>query len=422
MSKYRIGYLIQHSAPDLRVVSGAQLHVTAVVRELSRAGHPVRLLTERDGRMSWSDDLSTWQAVEYGFSRRAPFRAIERPLRKLQTAFTIPYVNLFESLRYADACLQALGECQLLYERNNYLAYGGYFAARALGIPWVIELNGNILEELAEMGVDMSAAQRHVGHLVTRWAYRAADHVVVVSDALKREVVEKLGVPESRVSVVLNGVDLDLFAQAHDTEGMRRRLNLDEGPIVAFVGTFQPWHGVHLLAEAFHSVRQRVPNAQLVMVGEGPGRQDIQESLTASGDIARVRLTGRMPQVDVAAVLACADVLAAPHAYAEGTIVGTPLKILEYMAAGRAIVASTAPIHELVQHGVSGHRVAPGDGQALADGILALLEDDGLRGRYGREAGRLAQTYSWASVAQRLRVLFEEVRQSSGGRASVARA
>ena len=172
----------------------------------------------------------------------------------------------------------------------------------------------------------------------------------------------------------------------------------------------------------YSSSRSGPPNAQLVMVGDGPGHRDIQESLTASGDIARVRLTGRMPQVDVAAVLACADVLAAPHAYAEGTIVGTPLKILEYMAAGRAIVASTAPIHELVQHGISGHRVAPGDGHALADGILALLEDDVLRGRYGREASRLAKTYSWASVAQRLRTLFEEVRQTSGVRPSVARA
>lgn len=419
MSSLRVGYLIQHGTPDLSVLAGPQLHILAVIRELKRAGHQVRLLAGRDASLTWSDDLETWHAATRPRTSRGVFRAVEAVVRRSQSATRFPYFNLFESLRYADACRTALDGCDVLYERNHYLAYGGYFAARAMGIPWVIELNGNILHELDEVGVEMSSLQRSVGRWVTSRAYHAADHIVVVSEALKEVVVRELGVPESRVSVVLNGVDLDLFTRAHDTAGIRRRLGLADGPVVAFVGTFQPWHGADLLVDAFHHVRQQVPDAQLVLIGDGPGREGLVGRVASHGDAGHVRMPGRLPQAEVAAALACADVLVAPHAYAEGNIVGTPLKILEYMAAGRAVVASTAPIHELVEHGVSGHRVAPGDARALADGLVTVLGDAPLRARYAEAARGVAERHSWAAVAGRLEGLFERVRRESSGPALV---
>ena len=73
-----------------------------------------------------------------------------------------------------------------------------------------------------------------------------------------------------------------------------------------------------------------------------------------------------MSQADVAAVLSVADVVVAPYPFDHHDIVGTPLKLMEYLAAGKAIVASTAPIHEIIEDGNTGLRVPPGDSQAMA--------------------------------------------------------
>jgi glycosyltransferase involved in cell wall biosynthesis len=99
-------------------------------------------------------------------------------------------------------------------------------------------------------------------------------------------------------------------------------------------------------------------------------------------------------------------VLVAPYPFEYGDIVGTPLKIMEYMAAGKGIVASTAPLHEMIEHEVTGLRVAPADPKALADGINRLLEDDHLCNSLGENAGTCAKKYSWDQVALRLAEIF----------------
>jgi glycosyltransferase involved in cell wall biosynthesis len=224
---------------------------------------------------------------------------------------------------------------------------------------------------------------------------------------LKDQVVHDYRLPASHVSVVLNGVDLALFSRPVDSEAVRRRYALGTDPLVVFVGTFQPWHGVEFLVSGFRTVIERFPTAKLLLAGDGPGRDAIATLIGGSGLSPHTTLTGRLTQPEVAEVVGAADVVVAPYGLRHTDVVGTPLKVVEYMAAGKAIVVSTAPIHELITDGVTGLRVAPAASEPLAEGITRLLGDSALRTRLGDAAQLEARRYSWDAVVSTLERLFE---------------
>jgi glycosyltransferase involved in cell wall biosynthesis len=402
-----IGYLMQNGAVDLSQLSGPQLHIKSVIHGLQKRGHQVRTVAYQDSRLLWSDNLEDWKAVSYGFSRSKWFRLIESPLRRLQYEIKLPYVGCFESLRYADGCRQHLRGVDLLFERHGYMGYGGIIASRYLGVPLVVELNGNIIHEIDALGIQMSEHQRSLGKWITHCTWHAANHLVVVSRALKLQLV-RLGFPGDKVSVVLNGVNVDLFTRPYDNRLTRDQYGLGTHPVVAFVGSFQPWHGVDLLVEGFAHLHDQLPDAKLVLIGDGEGRQAVLEQAGKLALNEEVVLTGRLDQEQVAALLSAADVLVAPYPYKHSEIVGTPLKLLEYMAAGKAILASSAPLHEVIEDGTSGLRVAAADAGALAQGMLRLLNDHELRAKLGQNARRIAiQQYSWGRTIEKLEKIFQ---------------
>jgi glycosyltransferase involved in cell wall biosynthesis len=399
----RIGYLMQNGAPDLSAVSGPQLHTAAVVRGLQKLGHQVRIVAIQKNRLGWSDDLCHWLSPQFGWTTAIWFRLIESAVRRIQFELKLPFVGIFDSLHFADACAQLLKGCDVLYERYGYMGYGGVLAARWLRIPIIIELNGNIVKEIDEMSIKMSPIQRKLGRWLSSQTLRAANHVVVVSEALKRELMTSARMPGDRISVVLNGVNVELFARLYDDKSIRRRYNLRPSPTVTFVGSFQPWHGVELLVSSFNRVRSRVPDAQLILIGDGPGRDLVATQIAQMGLAKGIKLLGQLSQEQVAEILSVSDVAVAPYPFQHADIVGTPLKLLEYMAAGKAIVASTAPIHEIIEDQITGLRVPPADPDALAEAISRLLSDQALRARLGASARRQAQEqHSWDRVAEEL--------------------
>jgi glycosyltransferase involved in cell wall biosynthesis len=402
----QIGYLMQNGAPELSATSGPQLHTTAVITGLQKRGNQVRTVAIQKPGLGWSDDLQTWHPPQWGITGRKSYRILESATRRVQAELHLPFISMFDSLRYADACYHLLQGYDILFERHGYLGYGGILAARRLGIPIIIELNGNIVKEIDEMGVQMSPIQRVLGKWITYHTLRAANHIVVVAEALKPIVMAHSKIPAEKISVVLNGTDVELFAQAFSPNNVRAQYQMNHGPTVAFVGAFLPWHGVDLLITSFGQVQARLPQAQLVLIGDGPERSAAIAQIEAMGLQNNVNLLGRLPQIEVAALLSVVDVAVAPYPFLHADIIGTPLKLIEYMAAGKAIVASTAPIHEIITDGVTGLRVAPANPAALADGIVRLLGDDALRTTLGQHARQQAQQFSWSHVVEKLNQIF----------------
>ncbi len=217
--------------------------------------------------------------------------------------------------------------------------------------------------------------------LVERAITRRAGRVIAITDALRRFLVDGVGLPERKVEVVHYGLD-DLPPAWGDAGDVP----LPAGArVLLCVGRLADQKGVDVAVRAVAHVRERVPEAVLVVLGEGPERARL-EALAGDG----VQLPGRVG--DVAAWYRRADVLVHPARWE-----GFGLALLEAMLAGKPVVAtrvSSAP--EIVVDGETGLLVPPDDPQALAEALLALLGDPARAAALG--AAGLARARSEFSV------------------------
>ncbi|MDT8306344.1 MAG: glycosyltransferase family 4 protein, partial [Anaerolineae bacterium] len=159
----RIAYLLEQDV-DVRQppFDGPATHVREIVRALQRRGHEVRLLARLEGRLWRSDDLVTFEPVVVSLLDSGPLRWLESAVRRIQYGLQLPYAAFFESQRFARACQQELAGFDVLYERMSWFDYGGALAARRLGIPLVLECNGDPLADLEAKGIAPRGWQRRM--------------------------------------------------------------------------------------------------------------------------------------------------------------------------------------------------------------------------------------------------------------------
>src|SRR6202521_4145478 len=198
---------------------------------------------------------------------------------------------------------------------------------------------------------------------VARFLLANSDQITVVSDAVLRYATRVLHVDVGTMTVIPNGVDLDRFYPAED------RSNDESGKIVVFVGRLIFNKGPQYLLSAAPRVLERHPDARFVFVGDGPMADELRATTHATGLDGAVEFTGVTD--DVPRVLRRADVVVRPSLSE-----GMPLTVLEAMACGLPVVASTVGGNpEIVRDGITGFLVPPGESAILADRIGDLLDD-----------------------------------------------
>src|SRR2546430_5907400 len=169
------------------------------------------------------------------------------------------------------------------------------------------------------------------------------------------------------------------------------------------VGSMKPWHGLDVLVEAFARLHERAPDARLLLVGDGPARAAVCAELSARGLTGVVHCTGAVAPHEVPGLVTSADVAVAPYPDAS-RFYFSPLKVYEYMAAGRAVVASrVGQLETVIQHDVNGLLCAPGDSAALAAALARLQREPELGARLGRAArANVLRGHTWEAVATRV--------------------
>jgi glycosyltransferase involved in cell wall biosynthesis len=371
--------------PNLRwmgsQVGGAATHTSGVVNGLLDNGVEVRIFASEQ---PWGTE-------------RAQFVAV--PLRRdLQLVRGLGYTDYSATIVRAAAGYTA----DFVYQRYQLGSSAGLELARGLAVPLVLEFNG------PELWVERHwrSGRLLLGGPLERLERRNlsdASLVVVVSEALRRHVLDQ-GVPEERVLVNPNGVDVDQLAPYRELTASqwRERAGIPEAPTVGFIGTFGLWHGVKLLPALIAAV----PEAQWVLVGGGGLLSEVSAEIAARGLSERVRLTGVLERERALELLSCSDVCVSPHVpNPDGTpFFGSPTKLFEYMGLRRAIVASDLDqIGEVIEDGRSGLLVAPADVDAAASAVRRLLADAPLRERLAEAAlERAATQYSWGAHTRRI--------------------
>ena len=242
------------------------------------------------------------------------------------------------------------------------------YAAREAGVPVIIRT-----EHLPDMIRNLEDRASH------RRLLSAVDQLICVSTGAAYSM-RCAGVPAAKLAVVRNGVPP--AAEQPDPVPMLRELRLPAGArLVLTVARFVEQKGHRFLLQAMPTILAACPTAQFLWVGEGPLKEELKHEVRERGLESAVRFLGQ--REDVAALLAAADLVLLPSLFE-----GLPLIILEAMAAGRPVVAtSTLGTDEAVVDDVTGRLVPPGNPQALAAGVLEALTSPKLAARWGA-AGR----------------------------------
>ncbi|HVY62520.1 MAG TPA: glycosyltransferase, partial [Planctomycetota bacterium] len=259
--------------------------------------------------------------------------------------------------------------------------------ARRAGVPLVYEVRDlweNASVDRGKFG--LGGPFYRLARAAESRVLRGADAVVTICGGLRDELAPRVGRPGA-LHVVPNGVDADLFAARPPAAAVAARWGLAGKRVIAYVGTFQPYEGLDALIRALPAIAARVPAAHLLIAGSGGEERALRALTAALGLEARVTFTGRVPHAEVVDLYALADLLVYPRILTRTTALTTPLKPLEAMAMGRAVLVSDVPaMRELVRPGVTGLAFRAGDVDDLAREATRALEDGALAARLGAAA------------------------------------
>jgi len=312
--------------------------------------------------------------------------------------------DLRNNLIFSGGVLRELerAPADLIYQRYGRFTWAGVEASLRTGAPLFLEYNGS--EVWIGKHWDMSG----MIPLLERFEalnLAAAERIFVVSE-VERQNLLRINVPGEKIVVNPNGVDTETFRPGAGGAAMRREFGIPENEIVAgFVGTFGPWHGVLTLADAIASMPPD-SGVRFLLIGAGRFRDEVERIIRDAQRESQVIFAGHVDHRRVPALLDACDILLSPHVpLADGSdFFGSPTKLFEYMAMGKAIVASRlGQIGDVLTDEETALLVEPANVQELREAILRLTNSRELRQRLGAAARRTAiERHTWKQNAQRV--------------------
>lgn len=376
---------------------GASTHITQFVRGLVGAGHAVHLLTAGDGLLpaegtyegatvtrlappNGTSDSFLGRAIQFG-------QAVHDHVRTQPRYHVVQFRSIWDGLQLVAE--QSAGGYKTLFEVN--------------GLP-SIELKYHYpgLGDTTEGQALLAKMRSQEMTLLTN-----CDAIVCPSDVTRTFLVS-LGAPRARITVIPNGVQTDEFCP------LPLPLRAGRIPTILYVGTLAPWQGLDVLLVALPHVLAELP-VHLVIIGRGRSRQlkQLRKYLRKLGIEDAVSLEPAVPHHAMPACIAQADVCVAPLVYNDRNVVQgcCPIKIIEYMASGRPIVAANLPVvRELVREGVEALLHTPDDPVDLSRQIVRVLQDQALaEGLAMRAAQRAQERFTWHRAQTRLLRVYDRL-------------
>lgn len=393
----RIAYLSVDRGIPVFGNKGASVHIRELVNALSILGHQVTILTAMRGAMSY--DLGA-EIIEVGAD------AVPAPIEASNGAPAYTLTKERHSLGISAAMLERLlqlstgGAFDLIYERYSLWSAVGVRAARELKIPSLVEVNAPLVEEQRRYRELLLASEAEA---IESEVFGGADVLFTVSAPLKAYALAR-GAHPTRTFVLPNGVDPKRFHPAVEPgplDGAQGKFAL------GFVGSFKVWHGLEVLLEAFRRLLGRSSAYHLLLVGDGPLRGWVEGYIRGARLEGTVTMTGWVPHERLPGLIQRMDIALAPYPFLEDFYFSS-LKLFEYMAVGKPVVASRiGQIQEVIQDGATGLLVRPGDINDLVEKIERLRHDPRLREALGIAASQEACHHTWERNARRIMVLAD---------------
>lgn len=240
---------------------------------------------------------------------------------------------------------------------------------------------------------------------VLKKALSFSDRIIAITPGIKTTLENSYKIPEEKIVVISNGANTSLFKPIQK-ENCRKELGLKfETPYICFVGNLAPWQGVEYLVKAAPSILSRRPECHFLIVGDGIMKKELVDLSEELGVEKSFIFTGVVAYERVPLYINASDACAAPFIVARNAKIGlSPLKLYEYMACGKPVVASNiSGVSDALEASGGGIPVLPENPGALAEAILNLLENSDLRTAMGSKGlSYVTENYSWHSVAKQV--------------------
>lgn len=232
--------------------------------------------------------------------------------------------------------------------------------------------------------------------LIETWICRKADQIIVLCNGIKEDLMRR-GIPSEKIMIVFNGINANYFKACDPDMEYMKAWRLDGKKVIGFIGSFYRYEGLDLLIDAFAQILASIPDAVLLLVGGGEMEQELKEQIEGSNLSEKAIMTGPIPHDRIAGVYALIDILVYPRYSMRLTELVTPLKPLEAMATGKALIASDVGGHkELIRHEETGLLFPAGDVFALTESMKRLLNDQDLRRNLERQGNEwVRQHHTW---------------------------
>ena len=269
------------------------------------------------------------------------------------------------------------------------VALSGWWLARLKRAPYIFEVRDLWPESLAAVGAggDGSLLHRALG-TIAGFLYRRADRIVVVTPAFKDHLILHWNVPAQKISIVENGVEVDLFRSDPAAIEVRKQLQLENRFLLCYIGTIGNAHGLETLIAAADQLQTTMPNAMFLVIGEGAEKQRVVELAAARG-LTNIKFLGQQPRQSIPAFISAADLCLVLLKKTELFKTVIPTKLLEFMACERpVIVAVDGQARQLTEMANAGVFVEPENNTELVEAILDLANDPERRRQMGSNGRR----------------------------------
>lgn len=384
----KILYFSPHPNLYLQIPSGPGVHMREMILAFEELGHEVQplIMGGNDQQFSSGSPVTSSKSVKARVKRFIP-NAVWASAKDM---------NLAKFDQHAKAeLLEAIRSFQpdLIYERANYAMVSGVEAAKEMQIPHVLEMNAPYPEEKAEMegkGLFHRASIRKELRQLSE-----TNLVVVVSSALETYVKNR--VPEQKVVVTPNAIRSN-FTPPNASASLKEQLGIAPSALVfGFVGSIFPYHGVDRLISAFAKLKK--DHTHLLIVGDGYVLEELKLQAKNLGIQSHVSFTGSVPHSRIYDHIAIMDItiMATSNWY------GSPVKIFEYGALNKAIIApNVVPVQDVLTHLEDGLLVEP-TVESISEAMSKLARDQELRSKLAASFHqKVLSEYTWERMAKRI--------------------
>ncbi|MCS5709129.1 glycosyltransferase, exosortase A system-associated [Candidatus Berkiella cookevillensis] len=402
MSTKKILHLFDHSIP---LQSGYSFRSRAILMQQKQMGYEVKAITSnRQGKTAHNQE--SIDGIEFYRSDMGE-----------HSFYRFPIVKQIETIMSLRTKIKAVVEDwwpDVIHSHSPVLsALAALSICRHYHIPLVYEIRAFWEDAAVDYGThsELGLRYRLIKYLETKVCMQA-NHITTICDGLKNDLLSR-GISNNKITVIPNAVDLSKFTQvaliSKNKHGIAQKYQLQNGFVIGFIGSLYAYEGLDVAIEAFRSIKSVIPNAKLLIVGDGP-QLEVWRRIAQTNKFANdIIFTGKVPHNEVKMFYEIIDVLVYPRKKMRLTDLVTPLKPLEAMAMGKGVVASDVGGHkELIRNRENGLLFRAEDAQDFKNKIIEISNKKLRESLVARGLKFVTLERNWPNSVKRYENVYEQ--------------